>query len=205
MTVGVVAVLIGAVALVGVELASVVVIWAGAVAAWVFVAMYHLLSRGAWARDPIGRHVMAFVAVDAAVFTLLALTTLWPLLGLMTWYRWAYVASVAGIPYTIIWRIVIAWRLFHDIVPVAGRRPEETVPVPTPGVTPVRPPPRPRTRLGQPAITAVVGLAAGQVTVVDLVGGALGHHVALLVGVVQVGLGCFAYGRAGRTSPAASP
>jgi len=194
---GVILALVGAVALAGVELASMVVIWAGAISAWIFVVMYHVLSRGGWARDPIGRHVMAFVGVDAAVFTLLALTTLWPLLGLMTWYRWAYVASVAGIPYTILWRILIAWRLFHDVVGVAGRRPEEVRPEPAPGEAKVR------RRVGQPVVAALVALAGVQVAVMDLVGGAVGRHVVLLAGVVQVGLGCFAYGRSGVSEPEA--
>lgn len=100
--------------LLGQRLASEVVVYAAAVSAWGFVILYHAWSRGAWMRDPVGRHVMSFVAVDAFVFTELAVGIAYPWILLITWFTWVYIMSVAGIPWTIIERILIMVGLYRS-------------------------------------------------------------------------------------------
>ena len=79
--------------------------------AWAFVLLFHYRSGGRWRFTVMGRHVMAFTAVDGLVFTLLASAYLAPALAAHSWYRWTYlVVGVTGIPWCITWRTVILLR-----------------------------------------------------------------------------------------------
>jgi len=93
------------------QTAAVVVTYTTTAAAWLFIAMYHVLSRGGWRHDPVGRHLMSMVAVDAGIFTMLTAANLWPYLALQRWYQWTYLCVVAGIAVVTIWRGFILWRL----------------------------------------------------------------------------------------------
>jgi len=95
------------------KLAGLTVTYATALVAWAFIILYHVLSRGAWRHDPLGRHLMALAAVDAAIFTTLAAANLWPVLAGTGWFRWVQLVVVSGIAVTTAWRAVILWRLYH--------------------------------------------------------------------------------------------
>lgn len=95
---------------------GVIAMFATIILAATFVGLYHFLSvRGGrpWYKNPLGRHLMAFVMVDGIVFTFLGTAYIFP--GIVNdVYRWAYlVVGISGIPWTIAWRIMILWRLYH--------------------------------------------------------------------------------------------
>lgn len=96
-----------------IQYAAEVVTYATFAAAWGFIVLYHVLTRGDWRTTTVGRHVMALVAVDAAIFTMLTLAHLWPWLAAQAWYQWLYVCVVAGIAVVTVWRAVILWRVQH--------------------------------------------------------------------------------------------
>lgn len=90
-------------------------IWATFTVAWAFVLGYTVLTaraREPWWRSMMGWHVLAFVAVDAVIFTFLAAAHLWPALVPHPWFQWAYLGAIAGIAVVITWRIVIMVRLY---------------------------------------------------------------------------------------------
>lgn len=72
-----------------------------------FVAAYQVTTRGAWRRDPMGRHVMAFVAADAAVLVL-GVVRVFAGSSLDTgWFAWLRVAVFVAIPWVLGWRLLI--------------------------------------------------------------------------------------------------
>lgn len=93
--------------------AGLVLTYVSAAVPWVFVAFYQVMSRGAWRHDPMGWHIMALTAVDAAIFTQLIATTWWPQLALDMWWRWTQLLVVAGIPLVTVWRGLFLWRAYH--------------------------------------------------------------------------------------------
>lgn len=95
---------------------SIAAVFITVILAATFVGLYHFLSvrDGApWYRNPLGRHLMTFVMVDGIVFAFLGTAYIFP--GVVNdVYRWFYlVVGVSGIPWTICWRILILWRLYH--------------------------------------------------------------------------------------------
>lgn len=84
-----------------------------ALVTWTFIVLYHVLSRGTWRRDPLGRHLMALAGVDAAIFTMLSVADWLPRLAAARWFDWAYLVVVSGIAVTTAWRAAILWRLYH--------------------------------------------------------------------------------------------
>ena len=82
---------------------------AGNVPAVAFVWLYHRRSGGAWRHDRMGRHVMAFVAAFAAVFSLITANMIVTrIFGVVTpaWYLWLYLAAFAAVPVVLWWRLV---------------------------------------------------------------------------------------------------
>ena len=82
---------------------------AGNVPAVAFVWLYHRRSGGAWRDDRMGRHVMAFVAAFAAVFSLITADLIvTKIFGAVTpaWFLWLYLAAFAGVPVVLWWRLV---------------------------------------------------------------------------------------------------
>lgn len=90
-----------------------VILAAAAVEGLTFMALYHVASRGAWRHDPMGRHIMAFVGVDATVFTLATVRVLGGASLDTSWFVWVRLLSLLGIPWVIGWRIAILWRLYR--------------------------------------------------------------------------------------------
>jgi len=78
-----------------------------------FVAAYHLLTRGAWRGDPMGRHVMAFVAADAAVLTLASVRMVVGAGLDHGWFVWLRVVTFLAIPWVLGWRLAILWSLYR--------------------------------------------------------------------------------------------
>jgi hypothetical protein len=93
--------------------AAVAVTYVSAIVPWVFVVLYHVMSGGAWRRDPMGRHIMALTAVDGSIFTMVVLTTWWPTLALDDWFKWSTLAVIAGIPLVTAWRGRFLWYAYH--------------------------------------------------------------------------------------------
>lgn len=78
-----------------------------------FIIDYARLSKGQWRRDPIGRHLMVYVMVDAAVLLLGAVRFAGGA-GLDTgWFAWIRVVVFVGVPWTIGWRWLILRRLYR--------------------------------------------------------------------------------------------
>lgn len=96
---------------------SVIAVYTTVVEAATFIGMYHLMSvreGHPWYASPIGRNLMAFVAVDGCVFTFLGLAYAFPQLATYTWFTWAYLlVGISGFPWVIAWRIAVLWRLYH--------------------------------------------------------------------------------------------
>lgn len=93
--------------------AALVEVYVAAVVPWMFVAFYHVLSRGAWRRDPMGWHIMTLTAVDGAIFTMVLASSWWPAVSLYQWWQWAGLVVVAGIPLVTVWRGYFLWRAYH--------------------------------------------------------------------------------------------
>jgi len=92
--------------------------------AWVFVVMYHVLTvraarrdpdrRAPWWALPMGRHLMAFGAVIAAVTTLSTLIRWLPASVLTsTWFALLNLALLAGVPMVLAHRVALTWRHNH--------------------------------------------------------------------------------------------
>jgi len=78
-----------------------------------FIVDYWRLSRGAWRRDPVGRHLMAYVSVDAIVLILGSIRFAGGA-GLDTgWFAWIRIIVFLGVPWTIGWRWLILRRLYQ--------------------------------------------------------------------------------------------
>lgn len=96
-------------------------VFISALEATTFVVAYHLFSGGAWRRDPIGRHVMAFVGVDAAVLALACVRAAAGASLDTGWFAWVRIVVFLGVPWVLGWRLVILLQLYrqrHD----AGHR-----------------------------------------------------------------------------------
>jgi hypothetical protein len=76
-----------------------------------FIVLYHVWSGSAWRRDPMGRHVMAFVGADFLVFALAAVRLAFGASLDVGWFAWLRVVVFLAIPWTIGWRLLILWRL----------------------------------------------------------------------------------------------
>ena len=81
------------------------------VMAGTFIVAYHRYSNGLWRRDPIGRHVMAFVTADFLVFALASVRFIAGAGLDVGWFAWLRVVVFLAIPWTIGWRLLILWRL----------------------------------------------------------------------------------------------
>lgn len=163
------------------DVAALWVTYVSALIPWAFIVAYHLVSRGAWRRDPMGWHIMAITAVDAMIFTMAAVGFWMPLLSGEPVWRWTGLMMVAGIPAVTVWRGVILWRLYRERPATARvRRPRHPVKV-------------------WQAVLAVAQVAAAEFT-----SGRTHGYLALAVGTAQVALGFYAYGRARANPPAVS-
>ena len=91
-----------------------IVLIAAAVEAVTFIALYQRLSRGAWRRDPIGRQLMAFGSVDAAVFGLAAIRIVGGASLDTGWFAWLRLATLVGIPWVLGWRILILVKINRE-------------------------------------------------------------------------------------------
>jgi len=106
-----------------VNLATVVadfLVMLAAIEALTFTALYHLSTGGAWARDSMGRHVMAFVAVDGAVLTLTVVRIVGGVSVETPWFNWLRLFVFAGVPWVLGWRLVILikiWRRRNEASP----------------------------------------------------------------------------------------
>lgn len=158
--------------------ASLIVTYATVCVTWPGMVLYHRLTRGSWRDTAVGVHLMALAGVDAAIFSMLLLAVWWPVLALVGWYQWAYVASVAGIPVVNVWRTVILWRLYH---PSKGAQP-----------MPIR-----RPLVAHPLLVWQAVMAGTQVVNGTLLGSL---KLALLAGAVQVALVFYQHGRASATT-----
>jgi hypothetical protein len=88
-----------------------------ALEALTFVVGYHLASRGIWRRDPMGRHVMAFVAVDAGVFGLAVIRAIGGASLDTGWFALLRLVVFLGVPWVLGWRLWILWRLYRQHKP----------------------------------------------------------------------------------------
>lgn len=89
------------------------IIFSTAIVSWFFVISYHFKSIADgyhWWGNEMGRHVMAFVAVEAGIFSLLSWVTITPRLALDTWFMWLYFGTVSGMAWVTLWRILILFR-----------------------------------------------------------------------------------------------
>ena len=84
-----------------------------AVEAFTFVVAYHFYSGGQWRRDPMGRHVMAFVAVDAAVLGLAVVRAVAGASLDTGWFAWMRVVVFLGVPWVLGWRLAILLRYWR--------------------------------------------------------------------------------------------
>jgi len=91
-----------------------VLVIVSAVMALTFIIGYHVSSNGLWRRDPIGRHVMAFVTADFLVFALAAVRFIAGASLDTGWFAWVRVVVFMAIPWTIGWRLLILWRLYRQ-------------------------------------------------------------------------------------------
>jgi hypothetical protein len=90
------------------ELAGNALVVVTTVLAWVFVVMYHVLAP--WWRSEVGRHIMTYSALVAAVLTLSVVRMIGGA-GLNTpWFGVVRLVVFAGVPVAISWRIAILWR-----------------------------------------------------------------------------------------------
>lgn len=96
-------------------LASLLLTYITTAVAWAFIALYHVLTRGAWRHDQMGRHLMSLAGVDAGIFTMLSIATLWPQLAVQEWFQRSYLGTVSGIAAVTAWRAVILWRLHRPM------------------------------------------------------------------------------------------
>ena len=90
------------------QLAGNIVVTIAAVLGWIFVVQYHLSAP--WWRSEMGRHMMTYSAVVAAVLTLSVVRIVGGA-GLDTpWFVLLRLIVFCGVPVAIGWRIVILWR-----------------------------------------------------------------------------------------------
>lgn len=93
-----------------------VVIWLMFTTSWGFMILYHWLSstRGpiAWYADPMGRHLMSWVGVDAILSTLLVLGMVSDPIAREGWYPWLVLASLASMAGVTVWRVFILLNLY---------------------------------------------------------------------------------------------
>ena len=74
---------------------------------WVFVVLYHVRTRGRWHNSRLGRHLMSFVAVVAAILTLALVSRTWRdnvVVG------WLWVALYVALVYVIGRRVYLMLR-----------------------------------------------------------------------------------------------
>jgi hypothetical protein len=77
-----------------------------------FIIDYHRFSHGGWRRDPFGRHLMAYVSVDAVVLILGTIRFLGGASLDTGWFAWMRIIVFLGVPWTIGWRWLILRRLY---------------------------------------------------------------------------------------------
>jgi hypothetical protein len=77
----------------------------GFVLAVVFVVAYHRTSRGAWRNNPMGRHMMAFAAIDSAVLGLSVVRALGGASLDTGWFVGLRVLVFVGVPWVFGWRL----------------------------------------------------------------------------------------------------
>lgn len=77
--------------------------------AWAFVVLYHLWAP--WWRSEVGRHVMTYSTVVAAVLTLSLVRLIGGASLETTWFQILRLIVFAGVPAAIGWRIAILWRV----------------------------------------------------------------------------------------------
>lgn len=80
-----------------------------ALLAWAFCVIYHV--KAPWWRSEIGRHVMTYSAVVAAVLTLSVVRMLGGASLETPWFQLVRLFVFAGVPVAIAWRIAILLRL----------------------------------------------------------------------------------------------
>lgn len=92
------------------EIAGNIMVVVTTVLAWAFVVLYHV--KAPWWRSEIGRHVMTYSTVVAAVLTL-ATVRLFSGASLddTPWFAALRLVVFAGVPAAIGWRIAILWRV----------------------------------------------------------------------------------------------
>lgn len=83
----------------------------GAVACWYFVIAYWWTTRGDWARNSGGRHVMLFTADLGVLMTLIALARIWP-----TYPGRDVIVMIAfgGLVVQVVYRCVLLHRVQHE-------------------------------------------------------------------------------------------
>lgn len=75
-----------------------------------WLVAYHRLTRGAWRRSSMGRHLMTFMAVIAAVAFAFAARVVWVnMLGNddNVWFRAARLLVLMAVPVVLMWRRIL--------------------------------------------------------------------------------------------------
>lgn len=70
-----------------------------------FMIAYHVTSRGAWRTNPMGRHMMAFAAVDAAVLGLSCIRAIFGASVDTHWFAALRIVTFFGVPWVFAWRL----------------------------------------------------------------------------------------------------
>lgn len=78
-----------------------------AVEAWAFVVLYHFRTQGHWRDSRLGRHLMSFVAVVAALLTLALVSRAW---GPLAWLVWVALGLYIALDYVIGRRVYLMLR-----------------------------------------------------------------------------------------------
>jgi hypothetical protein len=96
-----------------------VLAFASLVLAVAFIVAYHLTSRGAWRNNPMGRHMMAFAAVDAVVLGLSCIRAIGGASLNTDWFAALRTITFLGVPWVFAWRL---WLLRSTVRAERARR-----------------------------------------------------------------------------------